>query len=185
MITRSKGKTMTQRKCVFFDRDGIVNESPGAGKYVLSWEEFHLAPEFPECLRIAHRCGYEAAIVTNQRVVALGLISAGRLEAIHQRLRDLLERDYRQGLLDILYCPHDAGVCACRKPSPGMLLTLAARHDIDLGRSWMVGDAETDVEAGERAGCRTILVGPVPADAQPDARVDALPALPALLESLL
>lgn len=176
---------MTQKKCVFFDRDGIVNESPGAGKYVLGWEEFHLVPEFPECLRIVHRCGYEAAIVTNQRAVALGLLSAGQLEAIHQRLRDLLEQKYRQSLLDILYCPHDIGGCTCRKPSPGMLLTLAARHAVDLGQSWMVGDAETDVEAGHRAGCRTILVGSAPADSRADVRVAALQALPALLESLL
>ncbi|MBU4198466.1 MAG: HAD-IIIA family hydrolase [Verrucomicrobia bacterium] len=176
---------MPQKKCVFFDRDGIVNKSPGAGKYVLGWEEFHLVPEFPECLQIAHCCGYEAAIVTNQRAVALGLLSASRLDAIHQRLRDLLEREYRQSVLDILYCPHDVGACACRKPNPGMLLTIAARHAVDLGRSWMVGDAETDVEAGRRAGCRTILVGPASADARADARVDTIQALPALLESLL
>lgn len=176
---------MPQKKCVFFDRDGIVNESPGAGKYVLDWEAFRLIPEFPECLRVAHRHGYEAAIVTNQRAVALGLIRADQVEAMHQRLRELLEREYGLSLLDIVYCPHNTGECSCRKPEPGMLLAVAARHDIDLRRSWMVGDSETDVEAGRRAGCRTIRVGLSSSPSRADFRVDTLQALPARLDAIL
>ncbi len=176
---------MPQKKCVFFDRDGIVNASPGPGKYVLGWDEFHLAPEFPECLRIARRRGYEAAIVTNQRAVALGLLTAGEVEAIHRRLRELLEKKHGLTLLEIACCPHDKDQCACRKPQPGMLLAIAARHGIDLGRSWMVGDAESDVEAGRRAGCRTIRVGPLQAPSRADLVVDRLDDLPARLETAL
>lgn len=176
---------MSQKKCVFFDRDGIVNESPGAGKYVLSWNDFRLIPEFPECLRVVQRRGYEAAIVTNQRAVALGLLRADQVEAIHQRLRDLLKREYGLSLLDIVYCPHNTGECSCRKPEPGMLLAIAARHDVDLRQSWMAGDTEGDVEAGRRAGCRTIRVGSPTAVSLADVRVDTLQALPARLESLL
>ena len=173
------------KKCVFFDRDGIVNESPGPEKYVLSWKTFRLLPEFPECLRVAQRHGYEAAIVTNQRAVALGLLRADQVEAIHQRLRELLEREHRLSFLDIVYCPHNTGECSCRKPEPGMLLAIAARHAIDLSRSWMVGDAETDVAAGRRAGCRTIRVGATSEASQADYCVANLQALPARLDSLL
>lgn len=176
---------MTQKKCVFFDRDGIVNESPGVRKYVLDWDDFRLFPEFPECLRVARRHGYESAIVTNQRAVALGLISVGRLNAIHQRLRELLEKEHRLALLDIEYCPHDVGQCFCRKPEPGMLLKIAARHDIELGRSWMIGDSESDVEAGRRAGCRTIRVGPSTIPSQADILLDSMRNLPARLDALL
>jgi len=176
---------MSQKKCVFFDRDGIVNESPGVEGYVLSWEKFHLIPEFPECLRVVHRHGYEAAIVTNQRAVALGLLRADQLEAIHQNLRTLLEREYGLFLLDIIYCPHQPGMCSCRKPKPGMLLTIATRHDVDLRQSWMVGDSESDIEAGQRAGCRTILVGSPPAVSQANIRVDTMQALPSRLDALL
>jgi len=176
---------MSQKKCVFFDRDGIVNESPEAEGYVLGWEKFRLMPEFPECLRVVHRHGYAAAIVTNQRAVALGLLSADQLETMHQDLRNLLEREYGLFLLDIIYCPHQAGVCSCRKPEPGMLLTIAARHAVDLHQSWMVGDSESDVEAGQRAGCRTILVGSPPAVSRADIRVDTMQALPARLDALL
>ncbi len=173
------------KKCVFFDRDGIVNQSPGPGKYVLSWEALRLIPAFPECLRVAQERGYVAAIVTNQRAVALGLLRADQLEAMHDRLRQLLEREYKLSLLDILYCPHNIGECACRKPSPGMLLSLAERHAIDLQQSWMIGDAESDVGAGRRAGCRTILVGPLAPPSQADARIASMTALPALLRTLL
>jgi D-glycero-D-manno-heptose 1,7-bisphosphate phosphatase len=176
---------MPQIKCVFFDRDGIVNESPGAGKYVLDWAGFRLNPEFPECLRAVRRAGYAAAIVTNQRAVALGLTSAERVAEIHRRLAELLEKQSGLRLLDIACCPHNTGECACRKPQPGMLLDIAARHGIDLRQSWMVGDAETDIEAGRRAGCRTIRVGPLSEPSQADFRVAALRDLPARLAELL
>jgi D-glycero-D-manno-heptose 1,7-bisphosphate phosphatase len=173
------------KKCVFFDRDGIVNESPGAGKYVLDWESFRLIPEFPECLRVAQWHGYEAAIVTNQRAVALGILRAGQVESMHRRLQELLQREYGLSLLEIVYCPHNTGECSCRKPEPGMLLAIAARHAVDLGRSWMVGDAETDVEAGRRAGCRTIRVGLPSTPSRADCRVENMQDLPARLDLLL
>jgi len=146
------------RKCVFFDRDGIVNQSPGAG-YVERWEEFHLLPEFVETLRITTRLGYVAVIVTNQRGVALGLMSAETVEDIHRRLRGVLKEQHGLDLLDIRYCPHDRNTCDCRKPKPGMILDAARRHQLDLSRSWMIGDSPGDAGAGRAAGCKTILVG--------------------------
>ncbi len=171
-------------KCVFFDRDGIVNVSPGAG-YVTRLEDFHLLPQIVECLHIVSARGYQAAVVTNQRGIARGIFSTAVLDDIHSRLRDELRQRGAPALLDIAYCPHQPGECNCRKPLPGMLLNLAARHNIDLAASWMVGDMETDVEAGRRAGCRTILVNPADAATEADYRVASMELLPDLLKKVL
>jgi len=172
-------------QCVFFDRDGIVNRSPGPGAYVERWADFHLLPDFVEVLRIVRSRGYAAVIITNQRGVALGRMTRETVEDMHQRLRDGLRAEHGLELLDILYCPHDEGACACRKPAPGMLLEAARRHDIDLGRSWMVGDSETDIEAGRRAGCRTIRVGGVGEPTRADARAPDMAALRSGIANLL
>ncbi len=144
------------RKCVFFDRDGIVNQSPGPG-WVERWEDFRLLPEFVVAARIALEQGYEVAIITNQRGVALGLLSPETLDDMHRRLTDaLISRGVP--LLGIYMCPHERDTCTCRKPLPGLLLQAAEEHGLNLGASWMIGDKETDIEAGRGAGCRTILV---------------------------
>jgi D-glycero-D-manno-heptose 1,7-bisphosphate phosphatase len=164
-------------RCVFFDRDGVVNRAPPEGGYVERWADFHLLPEFVETLRLVRKLGYAAVIVTNQRGVALGLMGRDAVEDIHRRLRAQLRDEAGLELLDILYCPHGAGECECRKPKPGMLLEAARRHGIDLAASWMVGDSERDVEAGAAAGCRTILVAPPGASSRADARFPDLAAL--------
>ena len=172
-------------RCVFFDRDGIVNRSPGAGVYVEHWAALHLLPEFVDVLRTVEQRGYAAVIVTNQRGIALGRMTSATVDDMHRRLRALLKETHGLELLDILYCPHDEGVCECRKPRPGLLLEAARRHAIDLRRSWMVGDSATDVEAGRRAGCRTILVGEPDSSTQPDVRVDTMAELPSVIANLL
>jgi D-glycero-D-manno-heptose 1,7-bisphosphate phosphatase len=172
-------------RCVFFDRDGVVNRYPGAGAYVERWADFHLLPDFVETLRIVRLRGYAAVIVTNQRGVALGRMGRETVEDMHRRLRDVLRTEHGLDLLDILYCPHDEGACDCRKPAPGMLLEAARRHDIDLRRSWMVGDSEKDVEAGRRAGCRTILVDDSRAPTRADARVADMAALRSGIANLI
>lgn len=146
------------KKCVFFDRDGIVNQSPGPG-YVERWEDFHLLPEFVDTLRTVTDLGYVSVIISNQRGVALGRMSAETVDDMHQRLQAILRKQHGLGLLDILYCPHDRNACDCRKPKPGMILEAARRHEIDLSQSWMIGDSPSDAQAGKAAGCRTILVG--------------------------
>ncbi|MFH1477649.1 MAG: HAD family hydrolase [Verrucomicrobiota bacterium] len=174
-----------ETRCVFFDRDGIVNASPGPDRYVTHWEDFHLLAEFVEALRVVRAHGYQAVIVTNQRAVARGLVSAEDVESIHSKLRGLLWKSYHLKLLDVVYCPHDIGQCDCRKPSPGMLKAMAAKHSLDLAASWMVGDAETDIEAGRRAGCRTIRVNGDEAVSKADWRVAAMKDLPGLLKRVL
>ena len=146
------------KKCLFLDRDGIVNRSPGAG-YVLSWEAFHLQAGFVAALRCAAERGYEVVVITNQQCVTKGLISSGEVDGIHARLCRQLADEYGLSLLDIMVCPHgDEHNCGCRKPKPGMILEAARRHNIDPALSWMVGDQERDIECGRSAGCRTILV---------------------------
>jgi len=172
------------RACVFFDRDGIVNKSPGPG-YVERWEDFHLVPYFVDALRVATERGYAALIVTNQRGVALGLMTEETLVDMHGRLRGLLRDEHGLDVLDVFYCPHHRDTCDCRKPKPGMLLDAACLHDIDLARSWMVGDSERDIEAGHRAGCRAVLVSDGPAETAAEHRFHYMRELPALLERVL
>jgi len=170
------------KRCVFFDRDGIVNEAP-ASRYVLRWEDFRLQPAFIESLRVVRRCCYEAVIVTNQRCIARGLVDRSVVDMIHFRLRERLRHEYDLDVLDILVCPHDEGQCECRKPKPGLLVEAARRHGIELKCSWMVGDQDRDIEAGRRAGCRTIRVGGGSGTA--DVEVAVIEDLPGALERAL
>jgi histidinol-phosphate phosphatase family protein len=172
------------RPCVFFDRDGIVNRSPGAG-YVERVEDFHLLPEFVEALRLVRDRGYEAVIVTNQRGVSRGLMTQAALDAIHDRLRDALDRE-GLGLLAIHVCTANDNADPRRKPNPGMLLEAMAAHDLDAEASWMIGDSESDIEAGRRAGCgHTVLVATPSTPSAADAVVSDMAALVRYLAKVL
>lgn len=144
-------------KCVFFDRDGIVNHPPVSGRYIMHVNEFHMIPEFLDALRVVNGKDYLAVIVTNQSGVGRGKMTEESLHAIHDKLLQALRR---HGLImrDILFCTSPDDDHSHRKPNPGMLIEAAARHRIDLQQSWMVGDLERDIVAGRRAGCRTVLV---------------------------
>lgn len=172
------------RKCVFFDRDGIVNRSPGKG-YVERWSDFVLEPEFVEVLKRIRSLGYEGVVITNQSGVARGVMSEDAVRDIHARLQEELTKEHGAPLLDILYCPHSDGQCDCRKPQPGMLLRAASKHSIDLEQSWMIGDQERDIEAGRRAGCRTILVDDSARVTRADFRVGNLAGLKSFIAEVL
>ncbi len=172
-----------KRKCVFFDRDGIVNMSPGPG-YVERWKDFHLIPDFVVSAKIAAAKGYAIAIATNQRGVARGIVPQETLDDIHKRLTDALSAG-GVSLLGIFCCIHDRDSCDCRKPLPGLLLKAAEEHHVDLGASWMIGDRETDVDTGRAAGCRTILVGQPYDESNADFRVADMASLPDMLERVL
>ena len=144
-----------KRRCVFFDRDGIVNRVPDPDRYVTHSDGFHLLPTFWAALQAVHDATAAAVVVTNQRGVATGAIPPLELERMHAALqRGAAERGLE--ILDILVCPYDDDQHPWRKPQPGMLLEAAKRHHLDLARSWMVGDQESDVLAGRQAGCRTL-----------------------------
>ena len=168
--------------CVFFDRDGIVNHPPDdVRRYVLHEDDFHLLPGFVDSLRLVLSRGYKAVIVTNQAGVARGRMTQSDLDRIHEKLHRLLAAE-GLALHDIYECTIYDDAHPNRKPNPGMLLDAAAKHQLDLARSWMIGDNEKDVLAGRRAGvAKTVKVRPLPTTTEADYRIDAMTDLPRLL----
>ena len=145
-------------RAAFLDRDGVINRKPPEGDYVTRWEEFQFLPGVVEAIVLLKEAGFRIIVVTNQRCVAKGLLTAADLDSIHQQMCDTLAMN--GATIDrVYYCPHGMQPpCRCRKPQPGMLLSAAVAHGIDLAASWMIGDSDIDVEAGKNAGCKTARV---------------------------
>ncbi|HZZ91942.1 MAG TPA: HAD-IIIA family hydrolase [Usitatibacter sp.] len=149
-------------KAVFLDKDGTLIENV---PHNVDRTRIRLAPNAIDALLLLSGLDYELILVSNQPGVALGLFPPGALAAVEEHLDDLfLAHGFT--LTDCYWCPHHpqgsvadyALTCTCRKPLPGLLHVAAREHDIDLPRSWLIGDILDDVEAGNRAGCRTILL---------------------------
>lgn len=143
-------------RSVFLDRDGVVNRRI-MGAYVRDWREFEFLPGVLDALAALKLAGLPAAIVTNQRGIARGLMDRDQLQAIH---RVMLEQIRGAGgdLRRIEFCPDMAG--PDRKPEPGMLnRVLTEEPDFESATSVIVGDSASDIIAGQRAGVRGILVG--------------------------
>lgn len=141
-----------KRPAVFFDRDGVVNLSPGPG-YVLRWEDFHFSPGIIEALKVCKTHGYATVLATSQQGVGKGLMSQADLDDIHERMQEALAA--HGAAFDGIYactCLSKDPTCTCRKPNPEMLLKAAAEHGLDIARSLMVGDADRDIEMGNHAG---------------------------------
>ena len=146
------------KKAAFLDRDGVINRKPPEGQYVTRWEELQFLPGVPEAIILLTEAGYEVFVVTNQRGVAKGLLTRDELESIHQRMCQELA-GAGAVITKVYYCPHEKEPpCSCRKPAPGMLLTAARDHEIDLSSSWMIGDSDIDIDAGRNAGCKTVCI---------------------------
>ncbi len=146
-------------KVVFLDRDGTINKSPGNGKYVTCRDDFHFLPGTFEALRLLKNAGYRLVLVTNQKCVATGILSAGELDEIHNDMQSKLR--LHNAVLDYIFvCPHDENSCECRKPKPGLLKQAEAYFDVDKEKSFMIGDSERDIQAGKNYGVKTILISP-------------------------
>ena len=173
------------RPAIFLDKDGTLLENVpfNADPARMRW-----APTAPVALDMLGALAMPLFVVTNQPGIARGLLRASDMDAIARELR-VRFASCGATLAGYYYCPHDAPAserdlkCTCRKPEAGMLVRAAADHDIALAASWMVGDILDDVEAGRRAGCRTILVDNgnetewrLSPDRIPDARVETLEA---------
>jgi D-glycero-D-manno-heptose 1,7-bisphosphate phosphatase len=145
-------------KAVFLDRDGVINRKPVDGEYITRWEEIQFLPGVAEAIGKLNRSKVRVIVVSNQRCVAKGLITASELDFIHRRMCEQLAT--AGATIDgVYYCPHEKRPpCNCRKPAPGMLLRAAREHRLDLTASWMIGDSEADIDAGRQAGCRTARV---------------------------
>jgi D-glycero-D-manno-heptose 1,7-bisphosphate phosphatase len=149
-------------KAIFLDRDNTIIEDPG---YINNPDQVKLLDGAPEALNSLKALGYKLVVVSNQSGVARGIVTEETLGQIHKRLEQLLA-EKGVSLDRIYYCPfHIDGVIPryrkdsdWRKPNPGMLLAAGKDLDIDLRESWMVGDTTGDIEAGARAGCRTIML---------------------------
>ena len=155
-----------KRPCIFLDRDGVINSNMDEHPNVA---DFKLLPGVVEAIRKINQSGYLAVVVTNQPMIAKGFLTFDELSQMHKRMETLLgeEHAYLDG---IYFCPHHphkgfAGEvvdlkidCECRKPKAGMLFKAQEDFNIDLGKSWMIGDSERDIQAGKNAGCKTIFI---------------------------
>lgn len=149
---------MSVRTAVFLDRDGVLNRSFDEGGTPVPprlLADFELLPGVEDACRRLSAANRLLVVVTNQPDVRRGLLARADLDAIHERLRELLPVD------DVRVCPHDdADSCECRKPLPGLIVGAADDLDIDLKRSVMVGDRWRDIDAARNAGVRSILIAP-------------------------
>ncbi|ABY36929.1 MAG TPA: D-glycero-beta-D-manno-heptose-1,7-bisphosphate 7-phosphatase [Chloroflexus aurantiacus] len=143
-------------RAVFLDRDGVINHN--RPDHVKNLAEFQFLPGALTALRLLTSAGFRIFVITNQAAVGRGLMTVEALEEIHAHLR-AIARYHGATIDDIRYCPHTPEErCGCRKPQPGMIQELAARHQIDCRATFLIGDALTDIAAGQRMGCQTILV---------------------------
>lgn len=146
---------MSGRPAIFVDRDGTLNQAVG---FVNHASLFRLFPWSMEAIRLINRSGFLAVLVTNQSGVARGLYTEELVKQVHARLNDALAEAGAR-LDAIYYCPHGvAGSCDCRKPKPGMLLQAEQELDVDLARSYVIGDSGSDLETAWNAGSRAALV---------------------------
>lgn len=150
-----------KRKAVFLDKDGTLVENV---PYNCDPRKIRLTAGSAPGLRRLGEAGYLLIVVTNQPGVARGFFPEKALLAVERRVGELMS-GAGAALAGFYYCPHSPDgkgryrqICSCRKPEPGLLLRASIELDIDLTRSWFVGDILDDVEAGRRAGCKTILI---------------------------
>ena len=139
-----------RKPAVFLDRDGVLTEEKS---YIASIEELSIFSYTAECIKAIHQKGYYAIVITNQSGVARGLFSEKTLKEMNDFLMQQI------GVDAIYYCPHHPeGTCQCRKPGTGMLEAACQEFDIDMSKSYMVGDRASDILTGQNAGIKTILL---------------------------
>jgi D-glycero-D-manno-heptose 1,7-bisphosphate phosphatase len=147
----------------FLDRDGTINVKAPEGEYVRSPSEFCYLPGAEDAIRALAAAGWRVVVVTNQRGIALGQMTAAAVDEIHAMVLEL-------PVAAVYVCPHEQGTCDCRKPATGLFRQ--AKHDfpeIEFAQSVVIGDAPSDIAAGEALGCRTMLVGRPPLPSLRDA----------------
>ena len=148
--------TKLTRVAVFLDRDGVINYN--RSDHVKSWSEFEFLPGTLQALRSLAQLPWPIVVVSNQAVIGRGLVSQATIDDVHDRMLRIVEA--AGGRIDaVFYCPHrhDEG-CTCRKPSPGLLLRAAYELQLNLAKSYLIGDALTDILAANAVSCQPILV---------------------------
>lgn len=168
-------------EAVFFDRDGVLIEDVDL---LTTPDDIRIIDGTPQALRSLKEAGFRLIVISNQTVVARGLATEEDVYAINGEMQRLLEEAGGPRLDGFYFCPHHPNAtlpayriaCECRKPRPGLLLRAAREHDLDLGESFVIGDRITDIIAGARAGCRTVLVQTGEHEAPPIETVEPLDA---------
>ena len=155
-----------RQRAVFLDRDGTLNQYVG---FLRDIKDFKLLPYSVDLVKKINNSGYLAIVVTNQPVIARGEVTWEQLNEIHNKMETLLGEEGAY-VDDIFVCPHhpDKGFtgevpeykveCECRKPKPGLIFAAAEKYNIDLKNSYMIGDSESDIQAGKAAGCKCIKI---------------------------
>jgi D-glycero-D-manno-heptose 1,7-bisphosphate phosphatase len=154
---------MIQHSAIFFDRDGVLIEDVNL---LTRREQVCIRKGVPEALQALCSAGYLLFVVSNQTVVARGLATEDDVENVNAFIGKVLAERSSCRIEHFYYCPHHPEAtllryrikCECRKPQPGMLLQAAREYNLDLSNSFMIGDRISDIVAGHKAGCRTILV---------------------------
>lgn len=142
-----------KQKAIFIDRDGVINFN--REDYVKSWAEFEFIPGAKDAIKHINETDFLLIIITNQSPIGRGIFTQDILDGIH---KNMLEELFEHGCyVDAIYfCPHKPDDdCSCRKPKPGLILEAADDFKIDLPSSWMLGDSDSDLEAGSEVGCKT------------------------------
>ena len=165
-----------KNKAVFLDRDGVINEvvyhkEMGIVDSPSTIEQFKLLPDVGKAINKFHELGFKVILVSNQPGIAKDHYDMDVFEKIQEKMHNELAKDGAKFDVEY-YCLHHPEakieeykeICDCRKPKPGMILQAAKEHDIELSESWMIGDGINDIQAGQKAGCKTILIGRMKCD---------------------
>ena len=149
---------------IFLDRDGVINEDTG---YVYRKEEYRILPRVVEAMKLLNDNGYGIIVISNQAGIGRGLYTEAQMHSLHNHLEEIL-RKANVRIERFYFCPHhpEKGIteeyrrdCSCRKPEPGMILEAQKDFHIqDFSNCFFIGDKDSDIEAGKKAGCKTILV---------------------------
>lgn len=144
------------KPAIFLDRDGVINRN--RPDYVKSWAEYIFLPDVFSSLRRIAKSKYLIVVVSNQSPIGRGIVQKEAVDEINMLMQAEIER--QGGRIDaIYYCPHvPDDNCDCRKPGPGMLFQAARELGIDLAKSFLIGDAVSDIQAAFNAGCKPIMV---------------------------
>jgi D,D-heptose 1,7-bisphosphate phosphatase len=144
---------------VFLDRDGTLNEDPG---YISDPEKVILFPETGRALALLKKYGFMLIVISNQSGIARGIMTSQDVDSVNEKINSLLS-EYKVGIDAFYYCPAHPDYstedeCSCRKPSAKLLLEAAKEYNIDLDKSYFIGDSVSDIQCGKNAGIKTILV---------------------------
>jgi D-glycero-D-manno-heptose 1,7-bisphosphate phosphatase len=146
-----------QRRCVFLDRDGVINENAAPHEYIRRWNEFRFLPNISDWIRIFKALDFLVIVITNQRGIARGMMTRESVDEIHRNMtRELAAQGAR--IDDVFMCPHEEGSCDCRKPKPGMVIEAQAKWNIDLAGSLFIGDSDDDEALASACGVKFLRV---------------------------